>query len=648
MKILLLRVTFLFLCTVLAAPNLLAQDVSFATGQEAKAPVAESLTATLLSRGSDVRISGEVRESVSAIGIADASIYALSLEGDTLGAAATTGNGSYELFLPASSVGIESDSELPEQAVAVQFLAPNVVHESGSIRLHYENRLSTEPPSVKLYDVTGREVGLSSVLAAGTYFVRMVAGGEVSAPARLVVVRPSTVSFRLTRAEPDARPRAVAQKSTTQSTIRMTAEHPDFVTVSRDIDMDVSTPTTFSTRLERRMPIPRADVSIFDVSYQPEAIVLDTAALAALVRSDTSTFTFEFDAVALSETGIVLEEGRPLFLPGITLRNIERIEREDDILRVETSYATLNQLIRDGEVGWEHEVVFDEVTLGKATVDGKLGVLDTTETSKSTEFKYKIKQDGGEYEIKIKLEIKGGVTTADAEVVVQRGGEPKARLRGKADLKRLKTSSRVTITDGSLESYTYSNDDLVLEAEAGIAGAGTGLGDLNFKMPEIAVPLKFMVGGIPISLNMKVQAVLKILISDEASATASAKFRYDGQSGFSYNGTSIEAKHGGVSYDFLEPKADAASTFSPVDLQYGVAFPRFEIGILGVPVIPYILAGYTVGTKLTWGPACKEGYVRMSIQGGCDLKFFDKDIELLDAVIWQQERKGKTDGCPDE
>jgi hypothetical protein len=163
-------------------------------------------------------------------------------------------------------------------------------------------------------------------------------------------------------------------------------------------------------------------------------------------------------------------------------------------------------------------------------------------------------------------------------------------------------------------------------------------------MPEVAIPWRFLIGTIPVTVNFRVQFVLSMTVQNEASATASTTMSYNGSTGFSYSGIDIDPNHETINHLFNGTNADSGANIgNAVDLQIGIAFPKIDVEVFAVPVVPSFLVGFAVGTSLTWGPVCKSGYTRIDIKAGADLKLFNLSRTLLDEVLWTREEK--SDPC---
>lgn len=161
-------------------------------------------------------------------------------------------------------------------------------------------------------------------------------------------------------------------------------------------------------------------------------------------------------------------------------------------------------------------------------------------------------------------------------------------------------------------------------------------------MPEVGLPIRFVVGTIPVTINVRVQVEVKMTVQNEASATATTTMSYDGNTGFSYE-DSISVNHQTINHLFHGTNADSGANIGNfVDAQLGIAFPKIDVEIFAVPIVPNFLVGFAVGTSLTWGPVCKSGYTKIDIKAGADFKLLKLSAKLADELLWTD----KTESAP--
>jgi hypothetical protein len=133
-------------------------------------------------------------------------------------------------------------------------------------------------------------------------------------------------------------------------------------------------------------------------------------------------------------------------------------------------------------------------------------------------------------------------------------------------------------------------------------------------------------------------------VNSSAQASSSVSLSADG--GFEYKGSSVSTS-GSIGNDkFTDGKFDSAAFIgTPVDVQFGVAFPRIGLNIAEQEVA-YIHTGFTSGSSLQWGPVCKKGYVKMVVEGGYELKVLGQTLAAEKKTFAEKSKEVKGDQCP--
>lgn len=90
---------------------------------------------------------------------------------------------------------------------------------------------------------------------------------------------------------------------------------------------------------------------------------------------------------------------------------------------------------------------------------------------------------------------------------------------------------------------------------------------------------------------------------------------------------------------------EASNIGNDVDLQFGVAFPRFQISVFDSLLIPYIHTGTTIGSQLSRNPLCKKGYVRYVVQAGYDFEVFGVTLASDKETLYEDDEESYGDSC---
>ena len=438
----------------------------------------------------------------------------------------------------------------------------------------------------------------------------------------------------------------------------------------------------------------------WDVTYADDTTVVDGDALDALTSADGSSGTYTFDTSAADAAGIDLSEGRVLLIAGTALRRITGTSSSGGTTTVTTEQASLADAIQDGEVGWDVPIRFDydqfltateggsgsgsaaavpgfghdvqSATAGRVhlaqiamkTPDGRIIPVDDSNPSLEINRKPDTGQvewiynspDGNKYQFR--LTAHGD--TVDILTVVSRGGghDTKMAFRGEGTIGSLRAVASNEYGGGELTGSDVNLNQLASDFDLSLAVAGAGVTPVNLEVPVPMLTYTWLVGPIPVTLDLTAEVIGKVDAKANASATAESSFTYRGDAGFSYKGTDVSMS-GNTGIDKMDPKpADSAAAMGlDVDAQFGLAFPVVSISILEQGIIPHLKVGAVIGSNLRWGgpaagfPAsslCKSAYVRTVVKGGYDLKVLGLTLDSSDKKLFEKERKTKSDHCPDK
>lgn len=161
----------------------------------------------------------------------------------------------------------------------------------------------------------------------------------------------------------------------------------------------------------------------------------------------------------------------------------------------------------------------------------------------------------------------------------------------------------------------------------------------------LPTPLGPLPNPIPMSVDVGVQFTSKVTLPDPmSSATGTSKIAYSADGGFTYEGSDVQT-HGELGQaDFQSGTFDSAAGFGmPVDLQFGVAFPRISLNI-AYQEVGYFYVGYLMGSSLEWGPLCKRGYSKVVVEGGYKLEAFGIGL-VNERITFVEKDKRANSGC---
>lgn len=447
----------------------------------------------------------------------------------------------------------------------------------------------------------------------------------------------------------------------------------------------------------------------WDVTYTEDTTLVEGSDLDALVASDRSSGTFTFDADAADDAGLDLREGRVLLVAGQALGHITDVDEDDGERTVTIEPASLADVIEDGTVAWDVPIRFDfdqfvtepdadrddeqasgtdagpatrstpiasaAPAAGRAQLagiamrhpDGRIvpiqsgdevgeAILDSIEVKPedgAVEWTY----ESDENKYQFRLTAKGD--SVDILVVVSRGGDdPTMAFRGEGTIESLRSVSSSSYEGGELTGSDVALEELASDFDLSVSVAGTGISPVDFTVPVPMLTYIWMVGPVPVTVDISADIIGNVNVNLNASATAKSSFRYRGDAGFSFEGTSVEAS-GSTAIDEMDPDpADSAAPMGiDVDAQFGLAFPSISLSLFGQGLIPNIHAGAVIGSRLEWGgpaagfPAsslCKSAYVRMEVAGGYDLKILGHTLAEEKFSLYADEKRTQQDNCPED
>ncbi len=585
----------------------------------------------------DVTVSGKVLDSDSRLLLPNIRVDIVnSASGDTLGAVHTDSLGQFtSAFTVATSI-----EEITPVEYEIEEAYPNPTS-GGIVTINYTSRLpAAKLPELELFDMLGRKLSSPQLGASGVYLVRLrFEDGATSKSTQVVKLDGPPISFSLVSRV--SSPTAAQSNSSgglakvKQRGITVVFSHPAYTTVAQDFDTSANL-SSLVVPLDAVFATVVADEEIYDVTYDPDAIILTGPARAALVEADTVNQRYTFDSTILNDAGITLEQGKPILIEGLALRRITSVSTSGTTTQIETEFAPITDVVQAGTISWNHAAQFDESTMRKATVSGKAARV--SERADSLMFEFKVDP----YEFKIRID-RAPSDTVRSKMTIQVtktiDNKLSATFIGKALLKDFESSGSFQFNNSETESMSLENKNVRIDMEMSLAAAGSGIDAVNWKVPEVVLPIKFLVGPVPITLNVKVQVVLNMSVKNEASATATTKLSYSGTTGVEYDGTEFELKQETIDHLLGATNTDAGSSIGNlVDANLGIAFPRLTVEIFAVPIIPSFLVGFVVGSNLSWGPVCKRGYVSVELKAAVDLKFLNLTYNVAEKELFKERK----------
>lgn len=387
--------------------------------------------------------------------------------------------------------------------------------------------------------------------------------------------------------------------------------------------------------------IEKEQPSEVNVSFSDKTVVVDQTLEEMLVSVNEQTQQYTFKKNGFKE---VPKAGEVMLIPGELMRKVRAIRSNGDNYIVETEDAALTEVIENGTIAFDITPQWSDAS--SLRINGK-EVLTQGQRLAISPIEHEISAGGVDHKIIIEPQmVDGKINACTFRFQMSKGKSTSFEAVGTATLPSQQT--KMVIENGKLVNFDSQNKGLKGEFTVRMATAGGSSGEHSLALPQMAIsiPIRYIpspVGAIPnpipMTIDIGVQFVSQMTISDPmSSATGQSKVSYDADAGFQYSGSEVVSSGDFNRSDVLEGTFDSASNIGyPIDLQFGIAFPRVSLNIAKQEVA-FVHIGYTTGSRLKWGPVCKSGYSKMLVEGGYELKVFGQTLSSAKKTFKEMEK----------
>lgn len=371
------------------------------------------------------------------------------------------------------------------------------------------------------------------------------------------------------------------------------------------------------------------DSSVYDVTLTDETVFIDSLLVKSLVRIDSANHTYYFKG---SDPKIVnLKKDDILLIYGVALRRVTSVTQKGDELEVETAYATLNEAIQDGTVSWNKEINFKNGIVPSVLMNGSNVNLKTaTDDGFEFEFSY------GAYTYKITFAFTDTKADVAFEISKELVKPITAKFTATGSIENFSSNMEMNFQDGKLTKFGQKNSNMKGDLTLNLTVAGSGRDDITFDFPVVLLKYPLMVGPIPVVISLKVLFVINCVVPVDGSAQVDVRFEYNSITGIKYNGTEVSADASIGDQSMSKNKAQTGAS-SAIGVNFGLAFPRLEIGVFGELVVPWIQTAFLIGGDYTFTPACQQAKSQFIGACGVDLSFFGFGYNAK-KTLWQEEK----------
>ncbi len=386
---------------------------------------------------------------------------------------------------------------------------------------------------------------------------------------------------------------------------------------------------------------------LIPLEYTEKAILIEANNADVIVKIDESNQTYTLKKSAFENQP---KTGEVIVVAGEIMRKVKSVSSSNDNYVVVTEDAALTEVIENGSFSWDMTPEWEDASSLRI---GGVEVL-SAQNNFAAGIEHTVSQGGVDHTIRIEPQMhNGSITACTFRFQMKKGGSTAFEAVGTATLPKQQT--QIVIENGKLKKFNTNNKGLTADFKIQMATAGGNSGEHSLKLPAMVISIPIRViptptgpipNPIPMSINVGIQFVSQMTIPDKgSSATAKSTVSFDADAGFQYHGTEVVAEGKLSKGDITEGVFDAAANFGmPVDLQFGLAFPRVSLNIAGQEVA-YVHVGYTTGSQLSWGPLCKQGYSKILISGGYELKVLGQSIISGTKDFVEKKKEAKSDGC---
>lgn len=388
---------------------------------------------------------------------------------------------------------------------------------------------------------------------------------------------------------------------------------------------------------------------VIDLEYKDNTRVFGVDEVDVLIDSDTTSGTYTFDA---TKFGPEAKAGDVIIVSGKIMRKVVSSATAGGQTVVETEDAVLTDAVKNGTIAWVEQPEFGN--LGSMRWgSGEVQTTGDEEIAAGDTLMFEITRSGVRHVVQIIPKTSDGKLSAcdfTFQMTKVEAGKVNIVMLAKGEMTMPVQETKIVIKNGVVDDVIANNRTIKCNLEFTMSAAAAAGGDHSLVLPGAALqfPIRYLPtpsgllvpNPIPMSIGIGIQFVTKVSMpSAESSAQASAKLSISTDAGFEYHGTSVSSSAKLNNEEIKDGSFDAAAFIGiPVNVEFGVAFPRVSLNIVGQE-FAWIHTGFTTGATLQWGPVCKSGYAKMTVEGGYNFGFLGlPTIELKKNFVEREKR----------
>ena len=376
---------------------------------------------------------------------------------------------------------------------------------------------------------------------------------------------------------------------------------------------------------------------VFDVTFTDNTVYIDSNEVNSLIRIDSADYTYYFKS---SEPKIAaLKEDDILLIHGIALRRVIAVTQQGNETMVETSHANLNDAVKDGKISWVKQINFKKGVIPQVMMKGSIETPRVTADGFDFEFKY------GEYNYHIIFAFTDTKADVTFEISKEIAKQINAKFTAKGAIETFESKTEMEYQNQELKKFGQKNTNMKGDLTLNLTVAASGRDNIAFEFPVVLLKYPVMVGPIPVFINVKVLFVLNCVVPVDGSSQVEVKFSYNSTTGIKYDGVNVSADASMGDQHMDKTKAQTGAS-SAIGANFGIAFPRLEIGVFDDVIVPWIQTAFLIGGDYTFTPPCQQAKSQFIGACGIDLSALGFSYSI-NKTLWQQEKiLLKSGDCP--
>lgn len=403
----------------------------------------------------------------------------------------------------------------------------------------------------------------------------------------------------------------------------------------------------------------------FDVDFQPDLERLELADRDALLLVNEATGEYIFDSALAQRAGLQFEAGSPLLIDGLALRVIESVSEEGDRTVVRTRQGTLEDAIRDGQIGWDYDVEFTTDIFENAIIStqkaryskGNLVVepgvhklvppsditLEVDEANREVSISF----TEGDIEYDMDFQLNQNDLKVALNITKSYEGRQAARFSFVGDMQAPRSRLDARYAGGEVQTVDYDAEGVTGKLRFEVVAAGSGPEDLEFELPAPIFKYPILIGGvIPGTIEYGVGFHIKTNMPPEASAQVSNEFTFDTSMGFQLVDEGIMTQSTLGPLDLENGEADLAANFTSAGAGLQVEFPKVSMSILNSSVVAALALTFEVVGNISFGPVCQKVDLAFKGDASIDTSILGViPISKVEENLFEREKPIYQDTC---